>query len=85
MRKHIKGYSGVDWADSVANKSTTVYYVLWVSNIVVWRSKKQSVHVWNSTNVKYRTVAIGVTELWLKILLEAIGSSYQTSPTIMTS
>ncbi|CAN6461482.1 unnamed protein product [Victoria cruziana] len=58
----------------IEGRSTTGYCVYLGGNLVIWRSKRQSVCTRSSAEVEYRVVAIRTIELlWLKILLRDIG------------
>lgn len=63
-----------DWAsDQDERKSTSSYYTYVWGNLVLWRSKKQSVVARSSVEAKYKGVALGICEsIWLKLVLEEI-------------
>ncbi|XP_010248266.1 PREDICTED: uncharacterized protein LOC104591179 [Nelumbo nucifera] len=55
-------------------RSTSGYCSLVASNVVSWRSKKQSVVARSSAEAEYRAMAHGVSELlWLRSLMEELG------------
>ena len=65
-------YTDVDFVGSPLDKqSTTGYFTFLWGNLVSWKSKKQNVVTWSSTEVEFRAMAAGVCELlWVKIILE---------------
>lgn len=70
----LEAYTDAGWAGSIDMKFTTGYCIYLDENLVVWRSKKQTVYVRSSAEAEYWAVAMGITELlWVNILLKNIG------------
>uniref|UniRef100_A0A2N9H562 Uncharacterized protein n=1 Tax=Fagus sylvatica TaxID=28930 RepID=A0A2N9H562_FAGSY len=71
----IEGYTNADWAGSPSNrKSTTGYCTFIGGNLVMWRSKKQSVVARSSAEAEYRAMAHTTCELtWLRTVLQEFG------------
>ncbi|CAN6454768.1 unnamed protein product [Victoria cruziana] len=71
----IEGYSDADWAGSIdTRRSTTGYCIYLGGNLIIWRSKRQTVCARSSADAEYRVVAMKTADLlWLKILLRDIG------------
>ena len=67
----LEAYTGVDYAGSLDDRSSTSRYcTLLGGNLVTWRSKKQNVESRSSVESEYRSMATGICELlWLKIIL----------------
>ena len=72
--KSLEGFTDADWAGSIEDRRFTSGYCTFVwSNLVTWRSKKQTVIAQNSAEAEFRAVAHGICEmLWLKLLLEEL-------------
>lgn len=72
--QNVEAYSDVDWAGSHIERLSTSGYCtyLWV-NLLMWRSKKQSVVVKSSREAEHRALAHGICEgMWLKRLLNEL-------------
>ncbi|CAN6448059.1 unnamed protein product [Victoria cruziana] len=71
----IEGHSDADWAGSVdTRRSTTGYCIFLGGNLVIWRSKRQTVCARTSADAEYRAVAMKIIELLcLKIVLRDLG------------
>jgi transposase InsO family protein len=71
----IEGYTDADWAGSPSDrKSTTGYCTFIGGNLVIWRSKKQSVVARSSAEAEYRAMAHTTCELtWLRTVLQEFG------------
>ncbi|XP_038893744.1 secreted RxLR effector protein 161-like [Benincasa hispida] len=67
-RKYIEAYTDFDWAGSVIDRNSTSGYCTFVwGNLVIWRSKKQSVVARSSAEAEYRAMSLGICEeIWLK-------------------
>ncbi|XP_024200110.1 uncharacterized mitochondrial protein AtMg00810-like [Rosa chinensis] len=73
---NLVGYSDSDWAaNAIDQKSITGYCTFIGGNLVIWKSKKQTVVARSSAEVEqYREMASIVCELiWLKTLLGDLG------------
>ena len=67
----------------IDRRSTTGYCIFLVGNLVVWRSKKQEVVARSSTEVEFRALAHGLTEvMWIKGILQDLKIKMD-SPTIV--
>lgn len=67
----IEGYIDVDYVGSVDDRRPTSGYGIYLcDNLVIWRSKKQSVCARSSAEVEYRA------SLWLRTLLNEVGYHY---------
>ena len=68
----IESYIDADWAGSPSNRKSTTGYCTFISgNLVIWRSKKQSVVAGSSAEAEYRAMAHTTCELtWLKTVLQ---------------
>uniref|UniRef100_A0A2N9GSX8 Integrase catalytic domain-containing protein n=1 Tax=Fagus sylvatica TaxID=28930 RepID=A0A2N9GSX8_FAGSY len=71
----IEGYTDADWAGSPSDrKSTTGYCTFIGGNLVIWRSKKQSIVARSSAEAEYRAMAHTTCELtWLRTVLQEFG------------
>lgn len=71
----VQVFVGVDWAgSSYDRRSTSVYCNKVGGNLIVWKSKKQSVVARSSAEAEYRAIAKATTKLmWIKLLLEELG------------
>ncbi|KAB2625777.1 hypothetical protein D8674_017437 [Pyrus ussuriensis x Pyrus communis] len=71
----IMGYCDADWAgNAIDRKSTTGYCTFVGGNLVMWKSKKQTVIARSSAEAEYRAMASTACELiWLKGLLCDLG------------
>lgn len=57
----MKGYADVNWISSVDNRRFTIgYCISLIGNLVVRRSKRQSLYVRQSSGAYYRVVPMGV-------------------------
>ncbi|KAM2660342.1 hypothetical protein EV2_022770 [Malus domestica] len=71
----IMGYCDADWAgNAIDRKSTTGYCTFVGGNLVMWKSKKQTVIARSSAEAKYHAIAsIACKLIWLKGLLCDLG------------
>ena len=71
----IECFSDTDWAGYKEDKrSTSGYYVFVRGNLISWKSKKQSVVSWSSSELEYRAMAQSVCEImWIRQLLMEVG------------
>ncbi|KAL6178206.1 hypothetical protein ACLB2K_049725 [Fragaria x ananassa] len=61
---HIMGYTDVDWAgNSLDRKSTTGFCTFVRGNLVIWKSKKQTVVACSSAEAEYRAMTATSCEL----------------------
>jgi len=59
----IKGFSYTDYVGSMTNRRSTSDYCVYIGgNLVSWKSKKQSVVTRSSAKVKFRAMALGLSE-----------------------
>ena len=66
----LEAYTDVDWVGSIIDqRSTSSYCTFLGGNLVTWRSKKQLVVAKSSVEAKFRSMAHGIYELWMKIIL----------------
>ncbi|KAK3040300.1 hypothetical protein RJ639_028215 [Escallonia herrerae] len=70
----IECFSDTDWAGSKLDRKSIVGYCVFVGgNLVSWKSKKQSVVSWSSTESENRVMAQSTCEImWIRNLLEEI-------------
>ena len=60
----LEPYSDADYIGSLMDKRSTLSYCTFLGgNLVIWRSKKQSVVVRSSAEVKFRAMTHGICEL----------------------
>ncbi|MFV0960695.1 Ty1/Copia family ribonuclease HI, partial [Klebsiella pneumoniae] len=71
---HLTTYSDADWAgDPDERRSVSGYCVFIGQNVVTWSSKKQKVVARFSTEVEYRAMAAGTTDVtWVRHLLHEL-------------
>lgn len=64
----VQGFVDVDWAWTPFDRRSTSGYSIKVGgNLVVWKSKKQSVVTRSSVEAEYRAIAKATTELgWME-------------------
>lgn len=72
---HIEYFADIDWTVSKIDKrSTTSYYVFVGGNLILWRSKKQTVVFRFSAESEYRVMMQFTCEvLWMQHLLVKVG------------
>ncbi|XP_070672606.1 uncharacterized mitochondrial protein AtMg00810-like [Malus domestica] len=75
----ILGYTDADWAgNALDRKSITGFCTFVRGNLVIWKSKKQSVVARSSAEAEYRAMVSTACELiWLKNLLLDLGFPHQ--------
>ncbi|KAA0066553.1 putative mitochondrial protein [Cucumis melo var. makuwa] len=62
-RKTLEAYTDSDWAESVVDRKSTSDYCTFVwGNLVIWRSKKQSVVAISNAEAEYRAMSLGICE-----------------------
>ena len=76
-QRNVEAFTDADWAGSVEDRRSTSGYCTKVwGNLVIWRSKKQSIVARSSAEAEFRALAQGTCELiWLKRLLEELKMS----------
>ncbi|RVW36760.1 putative mitochondrial protein [Vitis vinifera] len=67
----LEAYTNADWAGSLTDRISTVEYcTLLEGNLVMWRSKKQSMVARSRAEVEVRAITHGICELLgIKIVL----------------
>ena len=77
----LRAYSDADWAgDPTDRRSTTGYCFFLGTSLISWRSKKQTVISYSSTEAEYRALADTTSELlWLRWLLQDMGVSFASA------
>jgi hypothetical protein len=77
------GYTDADWAGNPHDRKSTTGFCIFVGgNLVVWKSKKQSVVARSSTDAEYRAMATTTSEItWIKCLLHDLGYDQIEKPT----
>ncbi|XP_073101446.1 secreted RxLR effector protein 161-like [Elaeis guineensis] len=70
----VERFTDADWAGSLDDRRSISGYCTYVGgNLVIWRSKKQSVVARSSAEAEYRAMALGIYELlWLQKLLQEL-------------
>lgn len=83
-KMEISTFTDADWgADRDDRKSTDGYCMFLAGNLVSWSSKKQKVVSTSSTEVEYRSLSNGATELtWLQSLLAKMNIKLEKRPII---
>lgn len=68
-------YIDADWAGSILDRRSTSRYFTFVgSNLVTWRSKKQSIVARSSVEAKFKSMVHGICELlWFRMLIIELG------------
>lgn len=68
MNRDVEMFTDADWAGSVTDKRSTSGSCSYVwGNLVIWRSKKQSVVSRSNAEAELRSLAHGICEgIWLK-------------------
>jgi hypothetical protein len=76
----VEGFTNADWAGSPSDKrSTTKYCTFLGSNLVTWKSKKQTVVAQSSAEIEYRAMSNTTSELtWLQHFPREIGLAAPT-------
>ncbi|XP_038698474.1 uncharacterized mitochondrial protein AtMg00810-like [Tripterygium wilfordii] len=71
----IEAYTDADWAGSIDDRRSTMgYYKFIGGNLVIWRSKKQTIVSRSIAEAEYRAMASGVCEvLWLRGIMHELG------------
>ncbi|KAL0543617.1 hypothetical protein IC582_018717 [Cucumis melo] len=79
-RKTIETYIDSDWARSVVDRKSTSSYCTFVwGNLVIWRSKKQSVMTRSNAEAEYRAMRLGICEeIWLQKVLSNLHQECET-------
>ena len=67
----IEAYTDADHGGDLDNRRSTAGYCTFLgSNLITWRSKKQTVVSRSSAEAEFRAMALGICELlWIKIIL----------------
>ena len=67
----VETYIDADHGGNLDSRRSTVGYCTFLgSNLITWRSKKQTVVSRSSTEAEFRAMALGIRELlWIKIIL----------------
>lgn len=60
----LHGFIDVNWAYSVDNRKSTYGYLVYLGNtLVFWKSRKQRIVVYSSTEVKHKALTDGITKI----------------------
>jgi Reverse transcriptase (RNA-dependent DNA polymerase)/Integrase core domain/gag-polypeptide of LTR copia-type/GAG-pre-integrase domain len=82
-RFDIVGYADADWAGNPFDRKSTTGFCMFVGgNLVIWKSKKQTVVARSSAEAEYRAMAATTSEIiWLRLLIQELGFSTSEKPT----
>jgi hypothetical protein len=81
---NLVGYADSDWAGcTTTQRSTAGYFMMFGSNPISWKTKKQPTISCSSSEAEYRSLATLSSELkWLKYLLSDLGIDHPQLITI---
>ena len=72
--RSVEIYTDASWASEITTRRSTTGYCSYVwGNLVIWRSKKQSVVARSSAETEYRALALGIQEvMWIQRVLKEL-------------